>query len=175
MSQTAKLTLLVLAIAGGVMLLVCSGTAAWLFFSVRSEMAPPENIRVSVSSPDQVTVGQTFTITVRVSNDANQPQLIDSIDIYDSYLAGVRLRTSQPAWQSSQSLMDFVTYAFGLSIPPRSEQVVTFEAVALRPGDFSGDFDVCINSEVSYITQVVRTIVTERDAAARTSPDHESE
>jgi hypothetical protein len=165
MTRSVKITLIVILAAVGVCLLICGGVATWLYVSLRDDFAPPQGIRVAVGSPDQVNAGDTFIIELRVANDAAEPQIIQSIDVYDSYLAGVLLKSSDPPWSSSSHIMDFVTYDYDLEIPPGGQQVVKFEASAIQAGDFQGDFDVCINSDTSFITEVVRTIVNDAAAA----------
>jgi hypothetical protein len=169
MTRNTKITLIVLACVGGGLLVVCGGGGLFLYFAMRDAFEQPTNIAVWVTAPDTVKTGELVVIEVRVVNQANHPQVIDSIDIYNSYLEGVKLRSSTPAWRSSMAILDFVTYDYQLSIPAQGEQIVKFDAIALKPGDYLGDIDVCINNEMSYITQVVRTVVNDENSSSNTS------
>tara|TARA_Y100000310_G_C20698335_1_gene827320 strand:+ start:1934 stop:2080 length:147 start_codon:yes stop_codon:yes gene_type:complete len=48
-----------------------------------------------------------------------------------------------------------------VEIPANSEIEVILRARAIETGDFSGDFDVCINTEMNCEFASVRTFVSE--------------
>ena len=165
MTRSARLAVIIGVAIAGFVFLVCAGVATFIYFKLRDEFAPPQNIRITIISPDEVNQGEAFTIEIRVANDAAETQTIESIDVYDTYLAGVLLNSSDPPWGSSSHIVEFITYDYDLAIPPGGEQVVKFEATAIQAGDFQGDFDVCVNSDTSFVTEVVRTIVEQPGAA----------
>lgn len=170
MSTTAKAILIAVIVLAGLRIVVCGGGGVWLYYMAQRGFEEPKDIAIFISAPEQVKRGETFTIDVRIVNQADRQQKLDSIDVYDSYTAGVRLRSSTPAWRSSSHMVDFVTFEYQIAIPPRSEQIVTFEAQALKAGDFAGDFDICINAPWSFLTEVVRTIVVDDDGAKTQPP-----
>jgi hypothetical protein len=164
MSTTAKVILIVSIALGGLALLVCAaGGALWLYFSSQPRFEEPADIAMFITAPDRVKPGESFTIEVRVVNQADRPQVLDSIDVYDAYTAGIRIRRSDPAWRSSSHMYDFITFDYQIKIPPRSAHVVTFDATALKRGDYEGDFDICVNAPWSCLSEAVRTIVEDED------------
>lgn len=157
MTRNTKVWLSVLGGGLFVLLLCCSGVI--LFFYRIAE--GPENIAVSVECPIQVRVNETFTITVRVTNEDTIERELHSIDVYDSYLEGITITSSDPPWSETKGSFGYLTCYFQTLLPPGAEKVVTFQAQALKAGDFSGDLDVCIDTQFLYITQVLRTLVGE--------------
>jgi Na+-transporting methylmalonyl-CoA/oxaloacetate decarboxylase gamma subunit len=166
MSKGLKITLIAVASSLFVLVLVCSGVGYLVYRNFGEQFVEPQNIAIAVKSPDRVKPREAFTIEITIANSADEAQTLDSIDIYDTYLKGVRMQRSNPAWSASATVGDFVTYNYQLEIPARGELVVKFDARAIGPGDYAGDFDVCINNELSYLTEVVRTNVDEEGTSA---------
>ena len=52
-------------------------------------------------------------------------------------------------------------FEFYLDIPPHETITITLNATAVAAGDFNSFFDACINSDVSFLTFPIRTVVTE--------------
>jgi hypothetical protein len=154
-----KTLLIVLGVVGGVLVLCC-GSGFLLLAWVVSEAKPPEGITSTVNAPAEVAAGDSFQITVTVRNDGVESQRFVAIDVYEGYTNGIMLQSSDPPWSGSTVMFGISTYEYGLDIPPGGEQVVVLNARALRPGDYADDLDVCINSELSFVSQVVRTVVT---------------
>ena len=168
MSTTTKVLLVVSIVLTLLCAVVCGGGAVWMYFASQREFETPENISVYITAPDRVKPGDSFTIDVRIINEADRAQALDSIDVYDLYTGGIRLRSSTPAWQSSSHVHEFITFDYQITIPARSEQLVQFQATALKRGDYEGDWDICINSPWSYVSEVVRTIVSDGDETGAT-------
>jgi hypothetical protein len=120
-----------------------------------------EDINVVVEGPVAVIAGEEFTLTARIRNSAGRPQKLVDLDIADSYLDGIVISGSEPAFRSSEHIpIDrSVSHSYDQAIPARGELVVTLHALALRPGDFAGDFDFCINRSYAYLTHHIRTVV----------------
>ncbi|OQY27244.1 MAG: hypothetical protein B6I38_10325 [Anaerolineaceae bacterium 4572_5.1] len=142
----------------GIALLVLGGAF------VNWAMEEPENITVDMTLPVEVAKGDEFVMEVQVTNSANEPQELNSIDIDVSYLDGVIINRTEPIY-SDFSEIEFVksfhSYFFGNDIPANSSFIVKFYMTALKPGDFSGSVDVCINSEVECLEYFARTIIHE--------------
>jgi hypothetical protein len=151
--------LLVAAVAAGLV---------WLFTS-----SDVEDILLVVEGPVAVVAGDEFTLTARIRNSAAKPQRLVDLDIADSYLDGIVIRASEPAFSSSEHIpIDrSVSHSYDQAIPAGGELVVTLHALALRPGDFAGDFDFCINRSYAYLTHHIRTVV--RPAAESAAPPAE--
>lgn len=123
--------------------------------------ADPENVEIAVEAPALVKKGQKFEVKARVKNTASETQRLVSLDIGDKYLAGVKIEAAQPPYSESMHipLDNSMSYTFELELQPNEERVVTFQAVALKPGDFRDEVDFCINSPISFLSQQVRTVV----------------
>ena len=57
--------------------------------------------------------------------------------------------------------MSFHSYYFKREIPAKSSLTVKFYMKALKIGDYSGTFDICINSDTICLEYYVRTVVEE--------------
>ena len=123
----------------------------------------PRDIEVAVDAPTMVRAGEEFKIVLRLTNAAAKPQTLVDLDIADSYLDGIVIRSAQPSFSGSDHITrdESVSYSFDLKVPARGEATLTLNALAAHPGDFAGDFDFCINNSFSFVTQRVRTIVRE--------------
>ena len=137
------------------------GSAAIALLVVGGCLAPPEDVRVGVEAPAIVEAGESFTIVATVHNDAPTEQILTDLDVADEYLKGINIGASDPPFSDSMHIPidNTRSYSFDLPIPPGGSISVTFEAVALHPGDYAGEIDFCINSDVSFVSSPVRTVV----------------
>ena len=121
----------------------------------------PKNIVVDVQSPSFVNEKEEFNIIVTVENTAENPQKLVSLDIADCYLEGISIINSEPQYKSDYHLPIDNTrcYEYYIEIPADGKQIVKLTAVALKKGDYSGDIDICINSETNFLSKQLRTIV----------------
>lgn len=121
----------------------------------------PENIEVAVDSPTSIKQGERFAISVSVRNTGRSEQTLVDLDIADEFLKGVVIEGSDPPFSESEHipLDNTISYSYDLAIPPGREISITLSAYAAYQGDYSGEFDFCINSMVSCVFYTVRTIV----------------
>ncbi len=141
-------------------LIICGVAGLFIYFGFGISL--PEQINVSFLRPVNVKSGDSFDIEVRIENLMNRPRVLDSIDVYDGFLDGVLIGSSSPRWRSSSRFFgQFVSYDFQLAIPANGETVVKFHAQGLKPGDFMGDWDVCVDGSSSCVSEVLRTIVSD--------------
>lgn len=121
--------------------------------------SPKQGISVAIESPPEVTVGQTFVIRTTVTNTGAEAARLDSIDIGDSYLEGVAIESSEPAWGDTMHVPidDTLSHDFQANVPAGSSFTVTFKARAKRAGRFAGDFDVCVNSAFNCFFEKIAT------------------
>jgi hypothetical protein len=148
----------VLAIGCGAVVLV--GVLALIALAIW--MKEPTGVEVSVDAPIQVTVGERFTIAALVENVSDEPQTLVDLDIAGSYLEGVAVERTDPAFSDAMHLPldNSVSYSFDIAIPTGGELAVTLHVYAAHTGDYSGDIDFCINSAVACLSYPVRTLVT---------------
>jgi hypothetical protein len=142
----------------GVLLLGAVATVGGCFYWVTRS---PEGIEVSIEAPSEVRTGERFVAVARVRNTSDRAQTLNSIDVADEYLRGIVIERTVPAYRDAfhVPIDDTVAHGYDLVIAPGGEQVVTFELLAAHAGDWSGDFDFCINSDVHFVPWTVRTVV----------------
>lgn len=143
-------------IAAALVLAVLVAAVIWLYSS-----SDVEDVAVVVEGPVAVTAGDEFTLTVRFRNGAARAQKLVDLDIADSYLDGIVISAAEPAFVSSEHLpLDgTVSHSFDQTIPPNGELAIRLHALALRPGDFAGDFDFCINNSYACVSHHIRTVI----------------
>ncbi len=143
----------------GVLCLSCIGGIAWVYSIAKA----PENINIQVDAPLEVSNGDRFVVTIRIENTASETQVLHSIDVWDRYLEGIAIVSTEPAYRQSYHVPIDNTQAFEFyrDIGPYETITITLNATAVSPGDFNSFFDACINSDISYLTFPIRTVVTE--------------
>ena len=100
-----------------------------------------------VDGTSTVGVGDRFEITAHVKNESGSVADLDSIDIGDSYLEGVRVVGSEPAFMGTMPVADgTLSHSFSHPVQPGETVAVTFQMEAVQPGTHQGDFDICVNS-----------------------------
>lgn len=122
----------------------------------------PEAVEVTVDAPGRVEEGEAFEIVARVRNTGQKPRTLVDLDLADEYLEGIAITDTEPDHTDSMHVPidNTVSYSFGMTVEPGDEAVVTFQAHAAHAGDWSGDFDFCIDSVVRCLPRHVRTVVT---------------
>ena len=131
------------------------------FFLLFTSCADPENIEIDMDIPSMVSKGEDFIITTTVTNTAEKSQELVSIDVSDKYLEGVIVESTDPDHISSEHIPidNSVSYRFEKDLDSGESMEVTFYCKAITTGDFSGDFDFCINSDINFLSRMARTVV----------------
>ena len=121
----------------------------------------PKNIVVDVQAPSFVNEKEEFNIIVTVENTDEDPQELVSLDIADSYLKGISIISSEPPHTEDWHIPIDNTrcYEYHIDIPAGGKQTVNLTVISLKKGDYSGDIDICINSESNFLSIGLRTIV----------------
>jgi hypothetical protein len=121
----------------------------------------PENIAVEIDVPTRASVGETFMITADITNTDGEAHILDSIDIGDEYLEGVVILGTDPAYSQTfhVPIDNTMSHTLLQTIEAGETLSVTFEAEALVAGDYSGAFDVCIDSGGNCLFYSIRTLV----------------
>jgi len=143
----------------GVLCISCIGGIAWVYSIAKA----PENITIQVDAPLDVRNGDQFVVTIQIENTADETQVLHSIDVWDHYLEGIAIVSTEPAYRQSYHIPidNTPSFEFYLDIGPHETLTITFSATAVSPGDFNSFFDACINSDISCLTYPIRTVVTE--------------
>lgn len=121
----------------------------------------PQDIALKVDAPLRVRQGEVFQILVTVTNSAPTAQTLHSLDIADAWVDGIAITSSEPPFsEASHVPIDNTwSYRYMREIPPGGSVQVALTASALKSGDWAGDIDACINSDVSFLSMPVRTYV----------------
>jgi hypothetical protein len=121
----------------------------------------PEEVNIDVNVPLQAQKGNRIMFTVTVQNTSTDSQVLDSIDISTDYLNGIPIEESQPRYIDDFPipLVDYHSFTFQQTIGPGETLVVRFFGLALKAGDFSGPFDVCIGTGANCSSFTGRTVI----------------
>jgi len=121
----------------------------------------PEDVQLFAEAPSAVRKGERFEIFARVINMASETQVLIDLDVADEYLEGVVIESSRPMFWDAYHVPvdDTISYSYDIDIAPGEEVWVVFEAYAAKVGDYAGDIDFCINSEVTCLSYRIRTII----------------
>ena len=113
----------------------------------------------SISVPSAVDVGEEFDVVATITHDADETQILHSIDIGATYLEGVAITSSTPDF-SDAFLLDDGTYTHTLLTDvPVGGSTVTFHAVALESGTWRGAFGVCFDDGLNCSFYTISTYV----------------
>lgn len=122
----------------------------------------PKNIIIDVKAPLQETIDNEFDIIVNVKNTSSKAQKLVSLDIGDDYLKGIVITKTVPNYIEAYHVPidDTMSYVYDKTIPANGDVKIILKAKALKTGDYDDEIDVCINSDYSFLTKPVRTIVS---------------
>ncbi len=121
-----------------------------------------KGISLSIESPLDVQIGDTFELRLNVKNERETKVLnISDIDISGEYIGGFILISSDPAPKSSMNIPFFhdMSYTFGTPVQPGETKTFSFVLRAEQGGIFRGDIDVCEGQR--FITTTAQTVVKE--------------
>lgn len=120
----------------------------------------PDGWDVDVDYPTSVAIGDEITIVATVTNNTGEDQILHSIDIGETYLEGVAITDTDPAYSDSFLLDDGTyTHFFIVDVADGESSTVTFTGTALTAGDYQGAFDVCIDDGLTCNFLQVRTVI----------------
>lgn len=154
-------TVKVIGIVGGGCLLLAVLVFAAAFLGLRWLAKEPEGVRVEVTAPLEVRVGERFEVVAVAENVSDATRTLVDLDIAQTYLGGLAVLASQPRFRDAfhVPIDETVSHSYDLPIRPGEEARIVLSVAAVREGDFSGDFDFCIDSEVHCLSYPARTIV----------------
>jgi len=121
----------------------------------------PENVEISLEAPTSVQSGERFEIRAVVTNTARRAQKLVALDVADKYLEGIAIESSDPPFKEAYHVPidNTVSYVFKLPIDPGGQREIVFQAYAAHEGDHMGEVDFCINTEFTFVSHPLRTIV----------------
>jgi len=120
----------------------------------------PTDVQVTAYVPEQVRLGQEFTIDIDVTNDADHTQDVHCIDFMDGYLDGFEFVASDPPHGRRESVFGYTSYYYNdADIEPGQTRRIRITLRANQVGLHSGDIDTCINNDFNFITHYAETQV----------------
>jgi hypothetical protein len=121
----------------------------------------PKNVEIDVQAPPTARKGDEFVITATVRNTALKPQTLVSLDVGDKYLNGIAILKTDPNHKEATHVPidNTMSYVFGLPLKPGEGRRILLYAKAVKTGDHNAEIDFCINSDTSFLSKNVRTIV----------------
>ena len=123
-----------------------------------------KGMAVMVNGPTDVVVGQTFELSVTVTNERPRKILaLSDVDIAEDYLAGFTVSTIEPKPKSSMHVPfdNSRSFTFDVRIPPGAAKTFTFTLRAEKAGVFRGDVDICEGAR--FLTHMAQTAVKEKE------------
>ena len=154
-------TLIILALIVG---LVIGGTVGFIggTATMTAAMAsgkPPEGVAISVDCPTEVAAGQSCQIKVTITNSLPSEREVHDVDLAEEYCEGILIASVDPKPVASSVMTGYHTNTMNQKVPANGSLVITFNMKALRPGDYLGDVDVYMDSDMSYASSAIRTVV----------------
>ena len=143
------------------MVLGCVSSIGGLLWLTRA----PQNVAVSVDAPIQLEAGDKAEFVVNVTNHNEDMIRIKGIDIGADYLHGITIVSVTPDYENyfppDETIFGeaFQNYYFSIPIEPGDTVSVTFSGKTIASGDFGGSVEICIDSDFSCISKVIRTVV----------------
>jgi hypothetical protein len=147
---------------------VClGGIAAVVLFLVHVSQ-DVKGVGVAVNGTLEVVVGETFELSVTVTNEPpRRAVVLSDVDVAEDCLAGFTVSTIEPRPKSSMHVPidNSRSFTFDVQIPPGSSRPFTFTLRAERSDPYRGDVDVCGGPR--FISSMAETSVKEKKSEAR--------
>lgn len=120
-----------------------------------------DDFRAEIDAPALVKRGEPFNVTVRVFNDAASPQVLESLDIDDTWLDGITITSTNPPYTDAAHVPIDNTYSYTLkqTIPPGGSVDVVIQATGVTNGTHAGEIDVCVGGMARFNSYPVSTTV----------------
>lgn len=118
-------------------------------------------MEIGIQAPSNVRKGDNFVVTATVRNSASKPQTLVSLDVGDKYLEGIAILKTDPNHQEATHIPidNTMSYVFNLPLKPGEARQILLYAKAVKAGDYYSEIDFCINSDTSFLSKTVRTVV----------------
>lgn len=139
----------------------------WMFFTYlalrhQSESAEPP-FAVSLELPEEVQLGEVFTVRATAQNTSEVAQVWSTLDVYDDFLQNFRLEGSNPEILSREHFYNFTVLGYDIDLPPGASASVDLTLRATHAGTFGGSFDFCDPTE-NFVSAYAEISVVEQEA-----------
>jgi hypothetical protein len=132
------------------------GLAAFMVVAVGaalgvSEKDQPRNIKVEYVMPTNVNAGDAVPIKIDVTNSADHPQLLYSLEFDTHFLKGISIDQATPAFETTRpnALASIKTYIFERSIPANGKLQIELQGRAVSPGSYPFPLSVCVKTAMA--------------------------
>ncbi len=108
----------------------------------------PQGLSLQVNTPaSRINIGETFTISLDLTNEGNQNISIKEIQLPNDLLEVALVTDVEPSSQQGLDYGDQTAFEFDLTIAPTGQETVVFTFEALAAGDISGDLEVSVGTK----------------------------
>ena len=118
----------------------------------------PPQFEVTLDHPENVTVGEEFSIKVHVLNDSSKPLEVGNIDVYQDLLKGFEILDYDPKPKAQNHFWDYKSYDFNSNLNAAETFEFTVRLRAKEEGFWSGDIDVCTPTQNLITTYAEITV-----------------
>lgn len=140
---------------------------AWYFLSGTSkyDISSKDELKdivIEQTYPEMVALGEVFPFEIRITNTAQEPQVLDSIDFAVTYLEGITVNDSSPEtkWvRKGDSQFPFDSFQYNKEIPANGSLVVRFDMTGSKPGRYLGTVFICVNNPTLCNFYMIKTEV----------------
>jgi S1-C subfamily serine protease len=130
----------------------------------------PEDIYVSVNSPSTaISPNESFQIVVNLSNQGRRNVTLSEIELPEELVRNALVTNVVPTASLQFGEMGMTTYPFDLVIAPDGQQVITFDFLALAPGNVQGN--ITIRTKSTTATAGFRVFITADRQAQEEAPE----
>ena len=135
-----------------IIMLVC-GVVCFFAYTLRISKV----LSTEVNYPNNVRVGDSFKLTLYLTNNSDEDIKIETIQLkpsssenYESILAGVTVTGTKPAMNSIEwPSINAVVYEYSPVVMSGETNTVVFDLKAVKPGEFHTDIDVVLSDSIS--------------------------
>jgi hypothetical protein len=115
-------------------------------------------IRVQLSVPQKVRVGEDFLIEVAVENQAARPQVVRALGLPWKNWETFTIRRAEPEIRKQKPVYRGRRFILGHTIPAGGRTVIRVWARTTEPGPLRSQLAVCIQNEANCVFQPLETI-----------------
>ena len=145
---------------GGWLLGAASGAGDSLVEMMEAVNMPVDG-EVVVDAPEEVTVGEPFTVTVNVANLAPRDRVMHSLDIRGALADQFEFTSLEPIPASTASEYGWREYTYSVSLAASGTRSITLTMQAKSPGEHSGEIDVYLDAVYHQLSRPVTIRVVE--------------
>ncbi len=162
-------------VIGGLALLVLLCLAAAAVFTLSNLNRRNGEVSVRVQ-PSTVTVGQEFNVQITIRNPRNAPLQVNALYIPPQLSQAGEVLSVSPEPIDRKPSPNGLQLHYNLPIPPHGEKTITFQARAVKPGDYVAMLGVKFGNRISEtpLRVVIQPGATENTGspppAAQTTP-----